>query len=284
LRWPRVAVWGILTGELLRCFSMMNKREINGDYHSPDRKIGWIARRAPGPVFYSRMILTVISGALAARRHRYNGERWIQDSRRILGDLESVGVKVSIENTGSFANLSSPCVFAGNHMSMLETCILPGIIRSHRKVTFVIKESLLDYPVFKNIMAAVDPIAVSRTNPRLDLQIVLREGTRRLKNSTSVVLFPQPSRSNEFIPSHFNSLGVKLARRAGVPLIPVAIKSDAWGNGRRMKDFGPIYPRIPVHVAFGDPITVTGKGRAAQEQTIQFISEKLRNWGMGNRE
>jgi len=263
---------------------MMSPRPISGDYSSPERKIGWIARRMPGPVFYSRMILTVMSGALAARRHRYNGERWIQDSLRILEDLESVGVKVSIENTGSFTSLSSPCVFAGNHMSMLETFILPGIIRSHRKVTFVIKESLLDYPVFKNIMAAVDPIAVSRTNPRHDLQIVLREGIKRLENSTSVILFPQPSRSNQFIPSRFNSLGVKLALRAGVPVIPVAIKSDAWGNGKRLKDFGPIDPRFPVHFAFGDPITVTGNGKAAQEKTIQFISQKLREWGMGNRE
>jgi len=262
----------------------MNHSKVNSDYHSPDRKIGWIARRAPGTIFYSRMVLTVMSGALAARRHRYNGDRWIQDSLRILEGLESVGVKFSIENIGSFTSLSSPCVFAGNHMSMLETFILPGIIRSHRKVTFVIKKSLLDYPVFKNIMAAVDPIAVSRTNPRHDLQIVLREGVKRLKNSTSVILFPQPSRSNEFIPSHFNSLGAKLALRAGVPVIPVAIKSDAWGNGKRLKDFGPINPRLPVHFAFGDPITVTGNGKAAQEKIIQFISEKLNQWGVGSRE
>jgi len=265
-------------------FNNMNHPPVNSDYHSPDRKIGWIARRAPGPVFYSKMIITVLLGARAARREIYTGERWGQDSLRILAALESVGVQVSVENMESFISLPSPCVFAGNHMSMLETFLLPGIIQPHRDVTFVIKESLLAYPVFKNIMAARRPIAVSRDNPRRDLQIALREGVKRLEDSTSVILFPQPTRSPVFIPSQFNSLGVKLARRAEVPVIPIAIKSDAWRNGRWIKDFGPIAPRIPVHFAFGDPITVTGNGKTAQERIVLFISEKLREWEMGNRE
>lgn len=251
---------------------------MNNDYHSSSRKIGWPARLAPGPVFYLKMVLTILSAARVAKHKKYSLTRWARDSLQILSALESVGVRVSVENTDSFIHLTDPCVFAGNHMSMLETFLLPGIIQPHRDVTFVIKESLLAYPVFKNIMAAVGPIAVSRTNPRLDLQVVLREGVKQLKNSTSIILFPQPSRSPVFIPSHFNSLGVKLARRAGVPIIPIAIKSNAWGSGRWLKDLGKISPRIPVHFAFGDPITVTGKGNAAQERIIRFISKKLRNW------
>jgi len=37
--------------------------------------------------------------------------------------------------------LPSACVFIGNHMSILETFVLPCLIQPHRDVTFVVKES-----------------------------------------------------------------------------------------------------------------------------------------------
>ena len=257
----------------------MNHSSVNSDYHSPDRKIGWLTRLGPGPVFYLKMARIVRSGSRAARWGAYSDERWIRDSRMILGALESVGVRVSVENTAAFINLPSPCVFVGNHMSILETFILPGIIQPHRDLIFVVKESLLTYPVFKDIMVSRRPITVSRVNPRRDLETVLLEGAKRLNASSSVIIFPQTTRSAIFDPAQFNSLGVKLARRAGVPVLPIAIRSDSWGNGRWLKDFGRISPRIPVHIAFGDPIPVTGNGRTAQELLVQFISRRLREWG-----
>ncbi len=256
----------------------------NSDYHSPPRKIGWPARLLPSAVFYLKMAGIVLADSRAARQGLYTNERWVEGSRRIAGALESVGIRINVENTASFLRLPSPCVFAGNHMSVLETFLLPGIIQPHRNLTFVVKNNLLTYPIFKDIMASRDPIVVGRVNPRHDLEIVLKEGVKRLKTSSSIMLFPQPTRDPVFSPAHFNSLGVKLARRAGVPVIPVAIRSNAWGVGRWLKDFGKISPRIPVHLAFGDPITVTGKGQAAQEKIVRFISEKLREWGMDSGE
>jgi len=279
LRPVRQPYGGVLRGGLLHGFSMMNHRRVNSDYHSPDRKIGWLARLTPGLVFYLKMIRIVAGDSRSARQGLYTDERWVTGSRRIARALESVGIQINVENIDSFINLPSPCVFAGNHMSVLETFLLPGIIQPHRNITFVVKDKLLTYPVFRDVIGARRPIVVARVNPRRDLEIVLKEGVKRLKESSSVMLFPQPTRDPVFTPAHFNSLGVKLARRAGVPVIPIAIKSNAWGIGRWIKDFGKISPEIPVHIAFGDPITITGNGRAAQERIVRFISEKLREWG-----
>jgi 1-acyl-sn-glycerol-3-phosphate acyltransferase len=257
----------------------MNRPITNSDYHSPPRKIGWLARIAPGLVFYLKMVRIVMADSRAGRAGLYTDERWVAGSRRIAEALESVSIRITVENTASFIDLPSPCVFAGNHMSVLETFLLPGIIQPHRNITFVVKDKLLTYPIFKDVIAARRPIVVGRVNPRRDLEIVLKEGAKRLQAEDSVMLFPQPTRDPVFIPAHFNSLGVKLARRGGVPVIPIAIKSNAWGIGRWVKNFGKISPRIPVHFAFGDPITVTGNGKAAQEKIVRFISEKLLEWG-----
>ncbi|MBW2177934.1 MAG: hypothetical protein JRH03_13480, partial [Deltaproteobacteria bacterium] len=52
-----------------------------------------------------------------------------------------------------------------------------------------------------------------------------------LQRNVSVLVFPQTTRGLRFDPDKFNTLGIKLARRAKVPVIPVAVKADAWGVG-----------------------------------------------------
>ncbi len=263
---------------------MMNSPPGSGDYHSPERKLGWASRAAPGTIFYLKLLQIVLAAGRAARRGEYTDADWIRSSRAILTALEEAGVRVTVANTASFIDLPEACVFAGNHMSVLETFVLPGIIQPYRDVTFVVKESLLSYPVFSHVLASRRPIVVSRRNPRRDLEIVLREGTERLKNASSIILFPQTNRSPFFSPGEFNSLGVKLARRGGVPVIPIALKTDAWATGKRIRDLGRIFPRIPVHITFGEPVPVTGSGKEAQERIVRFISGRLREWGVGNGE
>ncbi len=76
----------------------------------------------------------------------------------------------------------------------------------------------------------------------------------------------------------FNTIGAKLARRAGVPLVPIALKTDAWSVGKLIKDFGPIRPERTVHFSIGPPLEVTGNGREQHEETVRFIQNKLASW------
>jgi 1-acyl-sn-glycerol-3-phosphate acyltransferase len=127
-------------------------------------------------------------------------------------------------------------------------------------------------------MRARNPVAVGRTNPREDLKAVLEGGQERLGRGISLIVFPQTTRTPVFDLEQFNSIGAKLAARAGVPLVPLALKTDAWGNGRILKDFGRLDPSLPVHFRFGAPIAAEGKGAAAQEATVRFIREALGEW------
>jgi 1-acyl-sn-glycerol-3-phosphate acyltransferase len=134
--------------------------------------------------------------------------------------------------------------------------------------------------VFKHIISARDPIVVDRVNPREDLAVVLRDGCRLLDQGRSLVVFPQTTRTLTFETEKFNTIGIKLARSAHVPVVPVAVKSDAWGIGRFVKEFGKIDPFKPVHFAFGSPIAVEGRGADAHQAVIAFIRRKLEAWGM----
>jgi len=249
------------------------------DFYRSDPNCGHpLAQRMPSAVFYMQILRVVFDAASLARKDRYDSEQWIRSSLRVLRALESVGAQLTLENLSSFHSLNESCVFIANHMSVLETFVLPCLIEPYRRVTFVVKQSLIEYPLFKHVMLSRKPVVVGRTNPRRDLRIVLQEGSRRLENGVSVVIFPQTTRSVEFDPGKFNSLGIKLAARRNVPVVPIALKTDAWSLGKHVKDFGKIHPGRPVRIRFGNPFPVTGSGRREHARVIDFISTTLKTW------
>ena len=247
-------------------------------YHSPQGKPSLLARRFPTFGFYRKLAGIVWRSGSLAKRGRYGDGEWSDSSHETVRALERVGVCLEITGLDHLEGLDTACVFVGNHMSVLETFALPGLIRPLMPVTFIVKDSLLTYPVFGHVMRSRDPIAVGRTNPREDLRAVLEGGKDRLARGVSLIVFPQTTRSPAFDPAEFNSLGVKLAQRAGVPVVPMALLTDAWGTGKRFKDFGKIDPSRAVHLAFGEPMRIEGRGGEEHEAIISFIQGKLKGW------
>jgi 1-acyl-sn-glycerol-3-phosphate acyltransferase len=177
------------------------------------------------------------------------------------------------------AGTAGPVVIIGNHMSSLETVVLPVLILPFKDVAFVVKESLRTHFIFGPIMCAVKHIAVARSNPREDLKLVLTRGEELIRQGVSVVIFPQATRAAEFDIEGFNTLGVKLAARAGVPVIPLALKTDFMANGTWIKDMGPVYPGRTIHFAFGAPLKVAGNGREEHAAVVKFVAAHLKSWG-----
>jgi 1-acyl-sn-glycerol-3-phosphate acyltransferase len=250
----------------------------NGTYRTDRGRVSAVRRWLPSVYFYTRLFLYILRGSYRGWRGRYFNEPWLSDSLGVLRALEGAGVGVEVTGTDNLRAVDGPCVFVANHMSTLETLVLPSFILPVGRVTFVLKRSLLRYPVFRHLLLAIDPIEVGRESPREDLKAVLDGGSERLRAGTSVIVFPQTTRSTSFDPGEFNTIGVKLAARAGVPLVPVALKTDAWGTGKILRDMGRIDPSKAVRFSFGEPMRVRGRGREEHERTIRFIQEKLGEW------
>jgi 1-acyl-sn-glycerol-3-phosphate acyltransferase len=250
------------------------------DYVSPAATPTWARRVFPGLTFYLRLLKIVLDASRLARRGRYTEEEWIASSIATLRAIESIGAGVAIEGLSNYIGIGGPAVVIGNHMSTLETFLLPSVLRPYGPMTYVVKRELVEMPVFKHVMRSRQPVVVGRANPRDDLRTVLEEGEARLRSGMSVVVFPQTTRSQVWTPSDFNSIGVKLARRAAVPVVPLALRTDAWGIGRIVKDLGRIDPSRPVRIAFGPPLTVTGSGREAQEAVLKFITARMTSWNV----
>jgi 1-acyl-sn-glycerol-3-phosphate acyltransferase len=235
---------------------------------------GW-----PTFIYYVRLADHILRDSLMARIGKYDQERWRWSAFEIVKIIESAGGRLNVSGLIHVSAIKGPVVYISNHMSMIDTFIIPSILLAFNRLTFVAKEELLDYPVLGRIMKAIKPITVCRKNPREDLFKVLSEGEEYIKNGYSVVIFPQATRSAVFNPASFNSLGVKLARRAGVPVVPVALKTDFQGNGRLIKDMGPVDPGKTIFVEFGKPLEVKGNGSETHRIIVEFIVNNLKKWG-----
>ncbi len=250
-------------------------------YVSPaERK--FLVEKIPGWasfVYYVMLVDHILRDSLMARLGKYDQERWRRSSFEIVKIIESAGGRLNVSGLTHVSENKEPVVYVSNHMSMIDTFIIPSILLSFSKLTFVAKEELLDYPVLGSIMKAIKPITVSRKSPREDLFKVLSEGEEYIKTGYSVVIFPQATRSAIFNPASFNSLGVKLARRAGVPVVPVALKTDFQGNGRLVKDMGPVDPDKTILVEFGKPIEAKDNGSETHRIIVEFIVNNLKKWG-----
>mmetsp|Transcript_671 Transcript_671/g.485 ORF Transcript_671/g.485 Transcript_671/m.485 type:complete len:130 (+) Transcript_671:94-483(+) len=123
------------------------------------------------------------------------------------------------------------------------------------------------------------PIPVTRNNSRKDFKRVIDCGQKALANGKSVIVFLQARRSRVFDPSTFNSMGVKLAKRANVMVVPIAFKTDFQSIGTFIKDVGPINIKRPINIKFGKPFPVEENDKKAHNYTIQFIKSSLKEWG-----
>jgi len=250
------------------------------EYHTPeDKKIYRREKILPGNFkgFYKDYFSRLFALIRIIKKGKYTYQAYAQTSKNIFDDIEGHGGKIHIEGLDNLRQQEGPVVFAANHMGVMETQLLTSII-APKKVAFVIKASLLDQPFFKHIMRAVYNVPVKRQHPLEDMKVVMEKGKELLDQGISIIIFPEGTRKDYFSPLEFNSLAVKLASSAEVPLIPLALKTNFWGQGKKIKDLGPLRRDIPIHFSFGQALKPQGRGKKEHQITLQFLEDKLKSW------
>jgi 1-acyl-sn-glycerol-3-phosphate acyltransferase len=128
-------------------------------------------------------------------------------------------------------------------------------------------------------MRALKAVAVGRENPKDDFKTVMTEGKKLLDEGKSIILFPQSTRSENFEPGNFNTMGIKLAKAAGVPVIPFALKTDFLANGRYLRDLGPVRREREIYFEFAEPVMeIAGNGKEEHNRIAAFIQSRLAEW------
>ena len=152
----------------------------------------------------------------------------------------------------------NPCVIMSNHQSTWETLTFPGIFPT---LTWVIKKELLYIPLFGWGIASVQPIALNRKQGKKAIQQLISDGKEKLAMGRYVLIFPEGTRTPYEDQRPLKVGGFLLAKKSGVPILPVAHDSGRlWPRKKFTKRAG------TVNIRIGKPIS-----------TDQYSPEKLRD-------
>ncbi len=204
---------------------------------------------------------------------------YFSESDRIHEALESHGGRFKISGLEHLRR-DYPVVLVANHMSLLETMVLPWIVGSFKPLSIVMKKSLYDSWLFHPIAEATKSISLTRENLRADIDVIMTEGVAYLKQGRSILLFPEGTRKTAFDPGSFNSLGVKLAARAGVRIQPIALKTNFLERGKHISYAGTVHPERPILFEIGEAMEVNGRGKAQHQAVLEFMTKHLSAWGV----
>lgn len=149
-----------------------------------------------------------------------------------------------------------PCVLMCKHQSTWETVALPGIIP--RPQAWVLKQELLQIPLFGWALRAFQPIAIDRNAGRQALHRLLAQGLRHLEAGRSILVFPEGTRVAVGMPAQFNIGGALLAERSGAPVVPIAHNAGVFWKRRGLRKW-------PGRVEMVVGPSIDSTGRSAKE-------------------
>ena len=114
-------------------------------------------------------------------------------------------------------------VFVSNHRSYLDTAAM--FIYTGRRIGLLAKKELLKVPVLGVGMGFVNVMAIDRTNRESAIRTT-EAAARRIQSGVSFAVFVEGTRAKpgELLP--FKKGAFYMARQAGVPVVPVAIKNS----------------------------------------------------------
>ena len=215
---------------------------------NPSDKLGTHARAANWPqLFFSSrgmpsletiartaltaqtVVATTAVGMLSKRLGRDN-YRNANQLTRLLGDVGSAFAGLDFEIEGA-ENLhrERPAVFVFNHQSLLDSMVLSHLLRED--VVALCKEEMADNPVVGPLLRQVDTIFVKRDER--DQTQVLQRAMQVLASGRSLAIAPEGTRSTLGDIQPFKHGAFFLARKAGVPLVPIVLHNvkDALPKG-----------------------------------------------------
>lgn len=208
---------------------------------------------------------TVIGALLGVRRGGfYDGctrywSHWI---------LWASGIRVHVEGVENIP-ADQPEIIVSNHFSWMD---IPAIATAVPKRTrFVAKKELERIPLFGLAMVRAGHISIDRQDRGAAIESLERAGAALRSDNSSVVIFPEGTRSPTGELQNFKKGAFMLALHTGVNVVPTAVVGAY--------DVLPKYHwrlrRGPIIVRFGEPIPMAGYHPDNRDELVRLVRERI---------
>jgi 1-acyl-sn-glycerol-3-phosphate acyltransferase len=129
------------------------------------------------------------------------------------------GVSVAVEGR-ELLDSGKPYIFAANHQSQIDIFALQGFLGVDFR--WLAKKELFKVPIWGPAMRRAGYIPIDRSHGREALKS-LDEAAQKIAAGTSVIIFPEGTRSKDGKLQDFKAGAMLLAIKSGVDIVPVAI-------------------------------------------------------------
>ncbi len=177
------------------------------------------------------------------------------------------GNRVQVENASVVPEETA--LFVVNHQSYFDIPVLMAYVPHF--VGFIAKVELERVPMLSWWMKQMGCLFMDRQDMRQSLRIIL-EGIESLKTGHSLVIFPEGTRGDLGEMKNFKPGSLKLAVKAGVPIVPVTLKNTykIYEEHQRVR-------KTDVTICFHEPIDVTTLERDALNNLHNEVQAIIKN-------
>ena len=179
------------------------------------------------------------------------------------------GVKVKIRGLDHIKGVDRG-IYMANHQSMFDIFTLLACLPVDFK--FVLKKELMKIPFLGGAMRRAGYISIDRENPRNAVKSI-NEAAEKIKNGTSVLIFPEGTRSLDGRLQAFKKGGFHLAIKSRCNIVPVAIIDSHLvvpkGSLRIKKG--------TIKMSIGRPIPTTNYLKKEMNQLMELVRDALIN-------
>jgi 1-acyl-sn-glycerol-3-phosphate acyltransferase len=178
--------------------------------------------------------------------------------------LKITGVRVEIKNLESLIP-GQAYIFAANHQSAFD--ILALLSKLKVQFRWLAKDSLFRIPVFGWAMKRTGYIPINRSQAKQAYQSLL-QAAQKIREGTSVVIFPEGTRQQGDQMGPFKKGGFVLSLKSKQPIVPVSI----LGSGRILPKKGLALSPGTIRIIVGKPIPTA----EYQPKEAEILMEKVR--------
>lgn len=184
--------------------------------------------------------------------------------------MKMTGSKVEVRGNHNLPD--GPVLIVANHEGDFDIPLLLGFL--NKPFGFISKIEVKKVPVLSKWMDVMNCVYLDRKDRRQAVRSI-REGVKMLKEGHSILIFPEGTRSKGGPIEEFKSGSLRLAKDAGVPIVPVSIEGTAEvfeKNGRLIKPAN-------ITLTICPPISF----EEYQEKELKVVAKELRELIIMNR-
>lgn len=224
-------------------------------------------------LFYIVLVLSTLSlGLLVIIVAWTTGRKdWGHLIGRLWGriNLYAAGVRVRLSGIENI-NPEQAYIYASNHQSLFD--ILAVLGKLPVQFRWLAKQELFEIPILGHAMAAIGYIPIDRRD-RNKAFSSLNKAAVQVQSGTSIVIFPEGTRSSDGKLQTFKKGGFILAIHSQQPIVPVSIS----GSYRILaKNAGWKIDPDEIHMTVGIPVQTVGYTTDDRDALINEVREAIR--------